>query len=158
MADSEVKPAGSRRNTSGTASRRSAGSRPPSPPGLARLVSGTHLDDHSQYHGHNYHGNPYEDAVEDDSSDDTELTEKETNTTELEQGSSEEIVPEVRNGIEDQRDVEAGPKLEKSKSSRSARDPNIVAWDGPDDPDNPKNWTMKHKWAATLIGEQGLNS
>ena len=157
MADSEVKHARSRRNTSGAASRRSAGSRPPSPPGLARLVSGTHLDDHSQYRGHNYYGNPYEDAVEDDITD-TELTEKETNTTDVEQGSSEEIVSEVRDGIEDQRDVEAGPKLEKSKSSRSARDSNLVTWDGPDDPVNPKNWTIKHKWAATLIGEQGLNS
>ena len=24
-------------------------------------------------------------------------------------------------------------------------------WNGPDDPDNPKNWTMKKKWAATVI-------
>ncbi|KAK7462878.1 hypothetical protein VKT23_007457 [Stygiomarasmius scandens] len=27
----------------------------------------------------------------------------------------------------------------------------IVDWDGPDDPQNPKNWSMKRKWAATLI-------
>jgi MFS family permease len=26
-----------------------------------------------------------------------------------------------------------------------------VTWDGPDDPENPKNWTNKKKWAATLI-------
>ncbi|EIW57767.1 MFS polyamine transporter [Trametes versicolor FP-101664 SS1] len=27
----------------------------------------------------------------------------------------------------------------------------IVDWDGPDDPRNPKNWSYKKKWAATLI-------
>jgi MFS family permease len=26
-----------------------------------------------------------------------------------------------------------------------------VTWDGPDDPENPKNWTFKRKWAATFI-------
>lgn len=26
-----------------------------------------------------------------------------------------------------------------------------MTWDGPDDPDNPKNWTFRKKWAATLI-------
>ncbi|PSS29845.1 hypothetical protein PHLCEN_2v2660 [Hermanssonia centrifuga] len=27
----------------------------------------------------------------------------------------------------------------------------IVDWEGPDDPQNPKNWTFKQKWAATAI-------
>ncbi|KAJ7075803.1 MFS polyamine transporter [Mycena belliarum] len=27
----------------------------------------------------------------------------------------------------------------------------IVDWDGPDDPLNPKNWSRKKKWAATLV-------
>lgn len=27
----------------------------------------------------------------------------------------------------------------------------IVDWDGPDDPENPKNWTYNRKWAATAI-------
>jgi multidrug resistance protein len=26
-----------------------------------------------------------------------------------------------------------------------------VTWDGPDDPANPKNWTRKRKWVATLV-------
>jgi MFS family permease len=25
-----------------------------------------------------------------------------------------------------------------------------VKWDGPEDPENPKNWTNKKKWAATI--------
>ncbi|KAI0947331.1 hypothetical protein AcV7_009784 [Taiwanofungus camphoratus] len=31
------------------------------------------------------------------------------------------------------------------------RDVYIVDWDGPDDPQNPKNWSFKKKWAATAI-------
>jgi|SRR5690242_2975449 len=28
-----------------------------------------------------------------------------------------------------------------------ARDPNVVDWDGPDDPANPLNWPAKKKWS-----------
>ncbi|KAF8433769.1 MFS polyamine transporter [Boletus edulis BED1] len=27
----------------------------------------------------------------------------------------------------------------------------VVDWDGPDDPENPKNWSFRRKWAATAI-------
>ena len=30
-------------------------------------------------------------------------------------------------------------------------DINQVSWDGPDDPENPKNWSFKRKWAATIV-------
>ena len=30
-------------------------------------------------------------------------------------------------------------------------DANQVSWDGPDDPENPKNWSFKRKWAATIV-------
>lgn len=30
-------------------------------------------------------------------------------------------------------------------------DTNQVSWDGPDDPENPKNWSFKRKWAATIV-------
>lgn len=30
-------------------------------------------------------------------------------------------------------------------------DPDIVDWDGPDDPANPKNWTSKKKWANIYV-------
>lgn len=36
-----------------------------------------------------------------------------------------------------------------TRSRRSEKDVNLVAWDGPDDPENPKNWTRRRKWAAT---------
>jgi hypothetical protein len=48
-------------------------------------------------------------------------------------------------------DVPANPGTE-------TRDPNIVDWDGPDDPDNPQNWPDSKKWriigvlaAVTLV-------
>ena len=156
MADAKKIPNTGRRNTSGAASPRSGNSRSnsrassPDPP-LTRLISGRHLDDHPTYHGHGFHREASEEAVEDETSDeDHELTEKDTNETgEIEPESSGDNVAEVRDGIEDQRDLEAGPNLEKSRttksgrSGRSARDPNLVSWTGPEDPDNPKNWTFK---------------
>ncbi|CAK7231496.1 hypothetical protein SBRCBS47491_007949 [Sporothrix bragantina] len=30
-------------------------------------------------------------------------------------------------------------------------DPNLVKWEGPDDPENPKNWKISKKWAAVFI-------
>ena len=162
MADADEKSKPAWRNTSGVASRRSGNSRASSPnPGLSRLISGRHLDDHAQYHGAGYHGEQQqqqEEVFDDDgSSDETDLTEKDTRETGDIEPESGDIVSEVRDGIEDERDVEAGPKLEKSRttrSGRSARDPNLVTWTGPEDPDNPKNWSMGRKWAATLVGTQ----
>jgi multidrug resistance protein len=58
---------------------------------------------------------------------------------------------EVRNGIMDEKDIEAGPEPPKEPPGDVPKDPNLVTWDGPDDPANPKNWTMKRKWAATFI-------
>ena len=53
----------------------------------------------------------------------------------------------------DERTLSAG-----APAQAEARDPNIVDWDGPDDPANPLNWPAKKKWsiiaalgAVTLI-------
>lgn len=44
--------------------------------------------------------------------------------------------------------------LRSQKSQKAAADketdPKLVTWTGPDDPENPKNWTMKKKWAAVI--------
>jgi hypothetical protein len=51
-------------------------------------------------------------------------------------------------------DVEKGPVEtqdgENRQEEEAPRDPNIVDWDGPDDPENPLNWTTKRKVSATL--------
>lgn len=52
-------------------------------------------------------------------------------------------------------DVERGPvtdveKQDVEEAVEEPRDPNIVDWDGPDDPENPLNWTKKKKVSATI--------
>ncbi|KAF7718170.1 MFS-type Multidrug transporter [Penicillium ucsense] len=52
-------------------------------------------------------------------------------------------------------DLERGvtPEEERQtieKADEEAVDPNIVDWDGPDDPENPLNWTKKRKVVATV--------
>ncbi|KAK4126996.1 MFS general substrate transporter [Parathielavia appendiculata] len=53
------------------------------------------------------------------------------------------IVPESESVT---RDGPAGEKREEEGS-----DPNIVSWDGPDDPTNPMNWTMRKKWSNIAV-------
>ncbi|KAI7278046.1 MFS multidrug transporter-like protein [Hortaea werneckii] len=52
-------------------------------------------------------------------------------------------------------DIEAQARSSEESSSnrpeKEKKDPNLVTWDGPDDPENPKNWSTKRKWAATLV-------
>lgn len=36
-------------------------------------------------------------------------------------------------------------------TSEEADDPNIVSWDGPDDPDNPLNWSSGLKWSNIAL-------
>lgn len=161
MADTtEERPTRSRRNTSGAASRRSSVDR-----GLEHIISGNHLDDYSQYHGHHYHHDT--EAIDDaddpneessSGSDGAELSEKDTEESTDHDLQQEMSISEVRGGILNERDLEAGSKIKRTttgksnKSRRSIRDPNLVSWDGAEDPDNPKNWSTKRKWAATLIG------
>ena len=38
-----------------------------------------------------------------------------------------------------------------SKSSHLERDPNLVEWDGPGDPENPQNWSVRYKWFMTIV-------
>ena len=150
MGDVGQGPSRSRATTFGARSQRSQTSRPPSPPGLERLRSGTYLDDQFHYHHHN--DTPIEPVDGDTANDDLGTSEKKSQETDLESGSREEVGPEARCGSLELEDLETGRRLEKVKSSRSVRDANLVSWNGLDDPDNPKNWTMGHKWAATFTG------
>lgn len=42
--------------------------------------------------------------------------------------------------------------LRRNQSSKSnkEKDINLVTWDGKDDPENPKNWTNRKRWLATI--------
>ncbi|KAI9037722.1 putative phenol monooxygenase [Aspergillus affinis] len=65
---------------------------------------------------------------------------------------------EIRDGIVNERDYDleqngkSSAGLEKSRTARSdrSRDLTLVTWAGPDDPENPKNWPAKKKWAAVV--------
>lgn len=45
--------------------------------------------------------------------------------------------------------TDSGP-VTKEKTE-PGQDPDLVTWDGPDDPKDPKNWTKSHKWAITAV-------
>lgn len=157
MADSAEEPRPSSRDTSAAAVSPRASDSPAlsAQPDSSRLDSESHLD----HQGHPSHTEPGRNEGDgealDDSSDKTDLTEKETQDT-AELGADEEVVPEVRDGVADEKALEAGLTLEKSRTSKGAksqRDPNLVTWDSPEDPENPKNWSFKRKWAATFVGK-----
>lgn len=48
-------------------------------------------------------------------------------------------------------DMETPTIAPDEKDEKPAGDPNIVSWDGPDDPANPKNWTMRKKWGNIAV-------
>lgn len=45
--------------------------------------------------------------------------------------------------------TDSGPV--KTERSEQEQDPDLVTWDGPDDPKDPKNWSKSHKWAITAV-------
>jgi DHA1 family multidrug resistance protein-like MFS transporter len=50
-------------------------------------------------------------------------------------------------------DPNNAPDIEKGQNSDEAPardDSHLVVFDGPDDPGNPKNWTLKRRWAITV--------
>lgn len=53
----------------------------------------------------------------------------------------------------DERDVERGEKAPSPVpvQQKEPQDPNLIDWDGPDDPENPQNWSNAKKWAITMI-------
>ncbi|KAL3477168.1 MFS general substrate transporter [Aspergillus californicus] len=120
----------SRRGSASTARARSSSRRGSAD--ISRIYSGRHLDDHSVYHG----------------DDDAEsMSKKDENA---------DTALEVRNGMVNERDLdlEANRRepsdLEKSQTPRSETDPKLITWNGPDDPENPKNWPINKKWAIVL--------
>ncbi|KAJ5247128.1 MFS transporter cpaT [Penicillium chermesinum] len=54
--------------------------------------------------------------------------------------------------INDTLDIEKGRESENTYEvqSKQPQDPNIVDWDGPDDPENPLNWSKSKKLKATV--------
>ena len=52
---------------------------------------------------------------------------------------------------EQEKDLEAGSKTSVDLEERATPDPDIVNWDGPDDPANPQNWSRGRKVVTVVI-------
>lgn len=127
-------------NVRRTTSRRSSRSRsgPNSPP-LHRLLSSHHPDDHSVYHHEDGDGIHVRDDTsslhktetqrrDPSSSSDDDSSVASTKEKDEAAHDEETTYEEIRGGIPYEHDVEAAkPELEKKKSNRSIKDPNLVS-------------------------------
>jgi hypothetical protein len=78
-------------------------------------------------------------------------------TTSLEAGFETKPHPTVHGAdISDELPTGKGPRLlwvsPMSVQSTTGKSPhsNLITWDGPDDPDNPRNWSYCYKWFITF--------
>ncbi|KAL8772971.1 MAG: hypothetical protein Q9209_001991 [Squamulea sp. 1 TL-2023] len=117
-------------------------------PVLSRVFSGQHLDDQSTYHGRASVSGDREDCSTADGGSILSVESTKDESKEQRMKLSKETTG-VRGSVANVRDLEA--PLEKRQSSKSVKDPNLVTWNGPDDPENPKNWSTKQRWAATIV-------
>ena len=149
----------------GSRSRSRTRSRPRSPEAhLHRIYSAAFHDDHGTYVDQdNDHRSPqthaaFQRTFPDDPEFPTEKADDEDKAQEEVESSYEEPTgdpPSNEDRAGENADLEKrAPTLSRqptNKSARSVRDPNMVSWNGPDDPENPKNWTLKRKWIATFV-------
>ena len=45
----------------------------------------------------------------------------------------------------------SGSEESRASTKEAKMNPFLVTWSGNDDPENPKNWTKRQKWAATFV-------
>jgi hypothetical protein len=62
-----------------------------------------------------------------------------------------ESIPEQDVEKQPQNSVDGPSPAAANAKDNAEADPNIVTWDGPDDPANPMNWTTKKKVTAVGI-------
>ncbi|KAG9591916.1 MFS multidrug transporter-like protein, partial [Aureobasidium melanogenum] len=153
----------SNKSNNSSKSRPRSGSRPsrPSSP-LERLTSANFIDDHGVYHHHAESDYEQEGVEEEESEHDGSHGLSQQSSSDLDTNKEKRALDEPDEvflepfGAETALDIEAqsekdAPRLSRKSTSKSVKDPNLVTWDGPDDPENPKNWGKGRKWAATLV-------
>ncbi len=47
--------------------------------------------------------------------------------------------------------LETGDSGQHAPKCDEKADPFLVTWVGPDDPDNPRNWSNRRRWVVTLV-------
>lgn len=57
--------------------------------------------------------------------------------------------PKFKIPNDDPNDVRPSSIAPEASQTEDATD--FVTWDGPDDPENPKNWSYAYKWWVTII-------
>ena len=68
-------------------------------------------------------------------------------------GSGKDIEGETLDGerdVEKQAEDDLPPVLETDRTDTETKDPSLVEFDGPDDPDNPKNWSVRRRSNITV--------
>ncbi|KAF2460448.1 MFS multidrug transporter [Lineolata rhizophorae] len=122
------------------------------------MRSGNYVDDNSIYHSENelesnagaFTSTSNARRQPEDSDDHNSAAESPADQPEEEKKKRD--TPDIDYGEGQGEDLEVGPlELEKMQSRKSVRDPNLVTWDSPEDPANPKNWSVNRKWAAAAI-------
>jgi DHA1 family multidrug resistance protein-like MFS transporter len=56
-------------------------------------------------------------------------------------------------GADDPREppLKASPGSAPNMAEASAKDANLVVWDGDNDAENPQNWSRSYKWFVTMV-------
>jgi DHA1 family multidrug resistance protein-like MFS transporter len=57
----------------------------------------------------------------------------------------------VSRGRSNRDDTNDEPEVEEKNNNEKERDPDLVDWDGPDDPENPMNFSTSRKWVITVL-------
>ncbi|ODQ79521.1 hypothetical protein BABINDRAFT_161912 [Babjeviella inositovora NRRL Y-12698] len=52
---------------------------------------------------------------------------------------------------DDAEDDEEGLPIKNNGTEFASLDPELVTWDGPDDPEHPRNWPLWRKWKVTVL-------
>jgi hypothetical protein len=117
---------------------------------LRHVITAHFIDD---YGAHHYNPDAHGEDEDDLRSPTSPTTDDDEKTEVLSAKTSRATRPTEQNI-----DLERGrSRLTREKTSRSRRsysfrdDAYLVTWKDADDPENPKNWTFKQKWAATAI-------
>lgn len=76
-------------------------------------------------------------------------SERQSNMSGQEGSDPEKDIMTTEPDIDIEKQAQGQVEPEKTAETVPERDPNIVEFDGPDDPDNPKNWNWKKKIAIT---------
>lgn len=145
-------------------SRTQSGTRPAS---LNRIYSAGFHDDHGVYldpedfptddGDAQDHCRPDQSQTDQDSKDDVGREKDDEPLEEVESQDFEQRPADGKadrageNGELEKRRSSSRHSTRKSVRSQKSRDPNVVSWNGPDDPESPKNWPQKRKWLAVIV-------